>query len=72
MKLLVFDNYDSFTYNIVQLLREAGIDQITVARNDQIALETIADFDKIVLSPGPGIPLRSWIVASPDSGICPQ
>ena len=41
MKLLVFDNYDSFTYNIVQLLREAGIDQITVARNDQIALDPV-------------------------------
>ena len=62
MKLLVFDNYDSFTYNIVQLLREAGIDQITVARNDQIALETIADFDKIVLSPGPGIPSEAGLL----------
>ena len=61
MKLLVFDNYDSFTYNIVQLLREAGIDQITVARNDQIALEKIADFDKIVLSPGPGRPENAGI-----------
>ena len=62
MKLLVFDNYDSFTYNIVQLLREAGIDQITVARNDQIALEKIADFDKIVLSPGPGIPSEAGLL----------
>ena len=56
MKLLVFDNYDSFTYNIVQLLREAGADDITVVRNDRIALEAVGRFDKIILSPGPGLP----------------
>ena len=62
MKLLVFDNYDSFTYNIVQLLREAGADDITVVRNDRIALEAVGRFDKIVLSPGPGIPSEAGIL----------
>ena len=62
MKLLVFDNYDSFTYNIVQLLREAGADDITVVRNDRIALEAVGRFDKIILSPGPGIPSEAGIL----------
>ena len=62
MKLLVFDNYDSFTYNLVQLIREAGCDDITVARNDRIALEEVARFDKIILSPGPGIPSESGLL----------
>ena len=62
MKLLVFDNYDSFTYNIVQLLREAGANDITVVRNDRIALEAVGRFDKIILSPGPGIPSEAGIL----------
>ena len=62
MKLLVFDNYDSFTYNLVQLIREAGCDDITVARNDRIALEEVARYDKIVLSPGPGVPTESGML----------
>ena len=62
MKLLVFDNYDSFTYNLVQLIREAGCDDITVARNDRIGLDEVAGFDKILLSPGPGIPSESGIL----------
>ncbi len=62
MKLLVFDNYDSFTYNIVQLLREAGVNDITVVRNDQITLEAVKRFDKIILSPGPGIPSEAGIL----------
>ena len=62
MKLLVFDNYDSFTYNIVQLLREAGADDVTVVRNDRIALEAVGRFDKIILSPGPGIPSEAGIL----------
>lgn len=69
MKLLVFDNYDSFTYNIVQLLREAGADDITVVRNDRIALEAVGRFDKIILSPGPGIPFRSGHPVATDPGI---
>ena len=62
MNILVFDNYDSFTYNLVQLLREAGADDVTVARNDRIALEEVKKFDKIVLSPGPGIPSEAGLL----------
>lgn len=56
MKILVLDNYDSFTYNLVQLLREAGADRIDVRLNDRIPLEEAESYDKIVLSPGPGVP----------------
>ena len=62
MKILVFDNYDSFTYNLVQLLREAGASDLTVVRNDRIALEEVDKFDKIVLSPGPGIPSEAGLL----------
>lgn len=55
MNVLVIDNYDSFTYNLVHLLQELGA-QVTVRRNDKISLEEVAQFDKIMLSPGPGIP----------------
>lgn len=54
-KILVIDNYDSFTYNLVHYLEDLGCD-VTVKRNDQLTLEEVAPFDKIVLSPGPGIP----------------
>ncbi len=53
--ILVIDNYDSFTYNLVHYLEDLDC-TVTVKRNDQISLEEIAAFDKIVLSPGPGIP----------------
>ena len=53
--ILVIDNYDSFTYNLVHYLEDLDC-KVTVARNDQIELEAVAAFDKIVLSPGPGIP----------------
>jgi anthranilate synthase component 2 len=62
MKVLVFDNYDSFTYNLVHALRKLGVNDIEVHRNDQIALEAIDRFDKIVLSPGPGVPSESGIL----------
>jgi anthranilate synthase component II len=62
MKILVFDNYDSFTYNIVHALKKLGCDDVEVHRNDQIALEDIARFDKIILSPGPGVPSESGIL----------
>lgn len=62
MKVLVFDNYDSFTYNLVQLLREAGCDDLEVHRNDQISLEEVDRYDKILLSPGPGIPSEAGIL----------
>tara|TARA_R110002072_G_C7974010_1_gene535119 strand:- start:4950 stop:5519 length:570 start_codon:yes stop_codon:yes gene_type:complete len=55
MKILVIDNYDSFVYNLVHYLEEFGAD-VTVLRNDQFAIEEVAHYDKILLSPGPGIP----------------
>ncbi|MCD8171976.1 MAG: aminodeoxychorismate/anthranilate synthase component II [Alistipes sp.] len=64
MKILVLDNYDSFTYNLVHSLRQAGAEDITVARNDKIALEEVAAYDKILLSPGPGIPVESGILCA--------
>ncbi|WP_282180576.1 anthranilate synthase component II [Maribacter stanieri] len=54
-KILVIDNYDSFTYNLVHYLEELGC-EVIVKRNDQLTLEEVDAFDKIVLSPGPGIP----------------
>ncbi|WP_335966235.1 aminodeoxychorismate/anthranilate synthase component II [Galbibacter sp. PAP.153] len=53
--VLVIDNYDSFTYNLVHYLEDLGCD-VTVKRNDQLTLEEVVPFQKIVLSPGPGIP----------------
>ncbi|MDR1407943.1 MAG: aminodeoxychorismate/anthranilate synthase component II [Tannerella sp.] len=55
MKILLFDNYDSFTYNLRHILVELGAD-VEVHRNDRIGLDDIDRFDRIVLSPGPGIP----------------
>ncbi|MDT0559615.1 aminodeoxychorismate/anthranilate synthase component II [Ichthyenterobacterium sp. W332] len=55
MKILVIDNYDSFTYNLVHYLEDLDC-EVTVKRNDQLSLEEVDTFDKIVLSPGPGIP----------------
>lgn len=54
-KILVIDNYDSFTYNLVHYLEDLGC-EVVVKRNDQLKLEEVDDFEKIVLSPGPGIP----------------
>lgn len=56
MRILVFDNYDSFTYNLVHALHEICDAEIDVVRNDKLQLEDAAKYDKIVLSPGPGIP----------------
>lgn len=55
MKVLVIDNYDSFTYNLVHYLEDLNCD-VTVVRNDKLSLDDAEPFDKIVLSPGPGIP----------------
>ncbi|WP_272023501.1 anthranilate synthase component II [Olleya namhaensis] len=55
MKVLVIDNYDSFTYNLVHYLEDLNC-EVTVKRNDKLTLEEVDAFDKIVLSPGPGIP----------------
>jgi anthranilate synthase component 2 len=63
MKILVFDNYDSFTYNLVQLIKElAPKATVDVFRNDEIALEKVNDYDKILLSPGPGLPSESGLL----------
>jgi anthranilate synthase component II len=56
MKVLLLDNYDSFTYNLYQIIKEQGVDDVTVVRNDCIDLDDVERYDKIVLSPGPGIP----------------
>jgi anthranilate synthase component II len=56
MKILVFDNYDSFTYNLVHLVEKITHTKVDVYRNDKIALEDVKQYDKIILSPGPGIP----------------
>lgn len=59
MKLLIIDNYDSFTYNLVQLFKEAGCKDIEVFKNDEIKVEAINKYDKIVFSPGPGLPIKN-------------
>lgn len=61
MRILVIDNYDSFVYNLVHYIKEFEAD-VTVWRNDQFKLEDVADFDKIVLSPGPGIPEEAGLL----------
>lgn len=63
MKILVLDNYDSFTYNLVYILRQLGYSsQIDVFRNDKIALNAVGSYDKILLSPGPGLPSDAGIM----------
>lgn len=59
--ILIFDNYDSFTYNIVQIVEELGA-KTEVYRNDKIDIEEIDKYDKIILSPGPGIPSEAGIL----------
>jgi anthranilate synthase component 2 len=56
MKILVFDNYDSFTYNLVHLVEKIVHKKPDVFRNDELAMEEVKKYDKIILSPGPGIP----------------
>ena len=62
-KILVIDNYDSFTYNLVHYLQDLNC-EVTVKRNDQLTLEEVEAFDKIVLSPGPGIPDEAGLLKS--------
>ena len=62
MKILVFDNYDSFTYNLVHLVEKITHQRVDVYRNDQIPLEKVKDYDKIILSPGPGIPIEAGLL----------
>ena len=78
MKVAMIDNYDSFTYNLVHLVKELGA-EVTVFRNDQFCLPELETFDKIMLSPGPGIPsesgllldvIRTYAGRKPILGIC--
>ena len=79
MKILVFDNYDSFTYNLVHLVKKVSNADVEVFRNDAIPLERVKDYDKIILSPGPGIPseaglllplIKEYAAAKPILGVC--
>ena len=62
MKILVLDNYDSFTYNLVQYITELTGEKPDVFRNDKIALSAVAQYDFIILSPGPGLPKDASIM----------
>ena len=63
MKILVFDNYDSFTYNLVHLIKKVSTDiDVEVHRNNEIPLEKVEEFDKIILSPGPGVPKEAGLL----------
>ena len=78
MKIVIIDNYDSFTYNLSHLVKELGAD-VTVFRNDKFLLTEIEQYDKIILSPGPGIPseagllldvIRTYRGRKPMLGVC--
>ncbi len=78
MKIVIIDNYDSFTYNLSHLIKELGAD-VTVLRNDCFQIGELEQFDKIVLSPGPGIPeeagllldvIRYYAGRKPILGVC--
>ena len=62
MRILVFDNYDSFTYNLVHLVEKITHEKVDVYRNDQIPMEKVKGYDKIILSPGPGIPEEAGLL----------
>lgn len=77
-KCVLIDNYDSFTYNLVHLLKELGA-EVTVLHNDQFTLDEIEEYDKIILSPGPGLPsdagllldvIRYYAGKKPILGVC--
>ena len=79
MKILVLDNYDSFVYNLVHALEELTDTEITVAKNDEIEVEEVHVFDKILLSPGPGLPeqagimpqlLKKYVASKSILGVC--
>ncbi len=78
-KLLILDNYDSFTYNLVHAVKELGLSDIEVVRNDKITLDEIEQFERIILSPGPGVPseaglllaiIKRYAPSKPILGIC--
>ena len=62
MKIAVIDNYDSFTYNLVHAIRKISGLPVDVFRNDEITLEELEKYDKIVLSPGPGLPVEAGLL----------
>ena len=62
MKILVFDNYDSFTYNLVHLVEQITGNRVDVYRNHELPLEKVKDYDKILLSPGPGVPSEAGLL----------
>jgi anthranilate synthase component 2 len=62
MKILMIDNYDSFTYNLVHMLETFEGVSVVVKRNDQLTLDDVVPFEKIVLSPGPGIPSEAGLM----------
>ena len=62
LKILVFDNYDSFTYNLVHLVEKITHQKVDVYRNDEIPLAQVNDYNKIILSPGPGIPEEAGLL----------
>lgn len=80
MKILLFDNYDSFTYNLVHLVKKISLDiEVDVYRNDEISLEKVQEYDKVILSPGPGIPkeaglllplIKEYAAKKPILGVC--
>lgn len=78
MRIVIIDNYDSFTYNLAHLVKSLRAD-VTVLRNDRFVLEELEAFDKIILSPGPGIPseagllmdvIRTYAGRKPMLGVC--
>lgn len=78
MRVVIIDNYDSFTYNLAHLVKELGA-EVSVCRNDKFQLRELACFDKIILSPGPGIPseagllldvIRTYAGRKPMLGVC--
>lgn len=78
MKIVIIDNYDSFTFNLSHLVRQAGA-EVNVVRNDRFRIEELEPFDKIILSPGPGIPseagllmevIRRYAGRKPILGVC--
>ena len=64
-KILVIDNYDSFTYNLVHIIRELGYeDSMKVVLNDAFDIEEVAEFEKVLLSPGPGVPKDAGLMGA--------
>lgn len=79
MKVLIIDNYDSFTYNLVQYFQKINGLELSVYRNDEIDLDAVGSYDAVVLSPGPGLPkdagimpalLKRYSATKPILGIC--